>query len=217
MNNQSVPASIQHEFPPELNANSASLIVPQTFGWVPAAIASEFVLFLIYASIQSDILKFTKDTSEFAAGAAIAVLPLLLFAYEFWRRQTRRTFARLDKSNQVGIYRRGVLERAISVDNIGIYIRNHTNTYMLILWSAAPALAFGGLFVKSIIAPGGTTFSTGEKILQAASSLCFIALLVSVIRTRLFCKVLLLPRNGPRGFQSFLVRKEEAPGILRQF
>ncbi len=204
--NQETPPQRIAALPRKLNAVGDNPKVSQTFGWAPAAWGIGLLIFSIYAFITDTP---NPDADEKIARVSITALAVALLAFEFWRRINSRVFVRFATSNSIAIYKRGILERVIPIPKIGLFFWNGMNTFRMILPISVITIVLGVLAT-----PGGIKFSTADRVLIGTISLCCAALLASVIWTRLFSRVILLPRSNNRGFARSLVRKKDATKLL---
>jgi hypothetical protein len=194
------PAPAGNPFPPRLVDASRQHRVNETFGWFPAALATACILAILGTFLMA-ILEGGFDTTDqlkFCAGAA-AVAGLCAF-WEIWRR-THPT-ALIVVGDQIGVYRKGVLEGVIGFGQITWFRLNISNSlreYMLF-----GIFGFGGLLgVVGSLSSGAAP----AALWSAAAAFGGLGGLASSIWSRGMCLHYYIPKGG--GTETVVLRRAE--------
>ena len=191
--------------PRELAALPESEQISEVFGWSPATWAFGLLVYCSLLFIQPAKAGFT----EYLVVALAAALALWLIIFEFRRRRQPRVMVRSPQSSEIAIYKRGVLERSVNVENVRLFLLHPGKTWGAILSLAALSLAFA-VFVM----PSPNAISLSDRMLAALASLFFASLAASTVKTRLFCDQCLFPYVNTRGQERILVARKSIPQLL---
>jgi hypothetical protein len=191
--------------PRELAALPESEQIREAFGWLPATWAFGLLVYCSLLFIQPAKAGFI----EYLVVTLVAALALWLIVFEFRRRRQPRVMARSPQNLDIGIYKRGVLERSVNVEDVKLFLLHPGRTWGAILLLAALSLAFA-VFVM----PGPGALSTRDRVLAALASLFFASLAASTIKTRLFCDQCLFPYVNARRQERIMVPRKSIPQLL---
>ena len=193
------------DFPKDPAAVPVSARINETFGWMPACWAFGLMVFSTLVFTQP-----AKPTRTEYIGAAISlVLGVLLLIYELRRRKNPRVLARFPQSNQIGLYKRGTLNRTVNVESVNLVLYHPSRT-----WGPIMALAMISLAFAVFLLPGPIGISLTDRVYAALASLLFAFCTASVIKTRLRCDTCMFPYQNRRGSEWIMVRRKAIPLLL---
>ncbi|MBI5623019.1 MAG: hypothetical protein HY924_04490 [Elusimicrobia bacterium] len=167
------------EFPSTIQAADPGQTVTETFGWQ----FGNWGLLLLASAAWGAQAQSGYSTGEKVLGACIALTGLALASLEVRRRLDRRRF--LVQGGEVGVYRRGRLERVVPRSGIGLYIPEVLNTVQIV---------FG--LVLAFCAAAGVAFAArdlADRCMAGLASAVFASAVASSVRTRHRCDILLVP------------------------
>lgn len=197
-------AMSQGEFPSDLEQVPADERVPVALGWTPLAVS---VALLGFAILLLDMNKVNNPNSprswfDGAHGiiAACVLLAVALLLYEVLRRLNRTIL--VGRKELIGIYRKSKLIQTISANDVVYYRLSWWNNVWFILSSAALTFAMFAVLV------GEPPRDTSILLSMLALAFGALAITASLIRTRLMCLHLLIPK-GRRGQAEILIRRSE--------
>jgi hypothetical protein len=191
-------------FPSELTQMPEGLSVRQAFGWAPANWAIGLMVF--------SSLVFTQPAAptqgEYIGAAAAFVLGLLLLAYEVRRRRNPCVLARFPLHNQIGVYKRGKLDRTVQVEEVNLVLYHPRRTWGPLITTILAAIAFA-----SFLIPGPVHLSRTDRVYMALASLLFVSFAASLIKTHLRCDTCMVP-YAKRGSEWVLTPRKALPLLL---
>jgi len=183
----------------------ASARISEAFGWAPACWAFGLIVFSSLIFTQP-----AKPTQTEYIGAAISfLLGILLLIYEFRRRKNPRVLARFPQSNQIGLYKRGTLNRTVNVEQVNLVLFHPSR-----VWGPTTALAMVSLAFAIFLLPGPIGISRIDRVYAALASLLFAFCTASVVKTRLLCDTCMFPYQNRRGSEWIMVRRKVIPLLL---
>jgi len=192
-------------FPDDLASLPESARVIQAFGW---ALANWGFALLIFGSVV-----FTQPAkpspAEYAGAIAAMVFGLALLICEFRRRKSPKVLGRFSQSNQIGLYKHGKLAEVVDVDSVNLVLYHPSRT-----WGPIMALSMAALAFAVFLLPGGISISRTDKVYAALASLLFFSSTLSVIKTRLRCKLCIVPCGKRRRDELIMVRSKDIPLLL---
>ncbi len=179
--------------------------IPEAFGW---PLVSWACILIVWCSIF-----FTQpakpDRNDYLIAATAFVVALGMVFFEFYRRKNRRVLARLPESPEIGIYKRGKLERTVRVEEVTLDLRYSGAALATVI---APASVAFGLAV--FLLPGNMAISPSERIDAALGVLCFASLAASSIKTWWLCEVCLFPHEKRKRPERILAPKRDLKLLL---
>jgi len=200
-----MPSPPTPDFPRDLSAVPESARVREAFGWAPACWGFGLIVFSSLVFTQP-----AKPTQTEYVGAAISFLwGVLLLVYELRRRKRPRVLVRFPQFNQIGIYKRGTLNRTVNVEDVNLVLYHPSRT-----WGPILALAMASLGFAVFLLPGPTDLSRTDRVYAALASLLFAFYMASVIKTRLRCDTCMFPYQNRRGSEWIMVRRKAIPLLL---
>src|ERR1051326_4236814 len=132
-------------FPDDLASLPENARVMQTFGW---ALANWGFGLLVFGS-----LVFTQPAkpsrTEYIGAVAVMILGLVLLVYEFRRRKSPKILGRLSQYNQIGLYKRGKLDRVVSVESVNLVLYHPGRTWGPIIALLLTTIAFAVFLLPS--------------------------------------------------------------------
>ena len=192
-------------FPDDLASLPENARVTQTFGWT---LANWGFGLLIFGS-----LVFTQPAkpsrTAYIGAVAVMVFGLVLLIYEFRRRKSPKVLGRFSQHNQIGLYKRGKLDRVVNVESVNLVLYHPGRT-----WGPIVALSLTTVAFAVFLMPGLMGISRTDKVYFALASLLFLSFTVSTIKTRLRCEVCMVPYEKRRGSEWIMVRRKEIPLLL---
>lgn len=197
-------AMSQGEFPSDLEQVPSDERVPVALGWTPLAVS---VALLGFAILLVDMNKVNNPNSprswfDGAHGiiAACVLLGVALLLYEVLRRLNRTVL--VGRKESIGIYRKRKLVENISANEIVYYKLSWWNNVQFIFF---PAVLTFAMFAVLATESAQDTFTLFGMLALAFAAL---AITTSLIRTRLMCVHLLIPK-GQRGQKEILIPKSQ--------
>ena len=194
-----------NRFPHDLNSVPQNLRFAEVFGWMRILGAVGLMLFSSVVFTQP-----ARPTRSGYLGALIAVLAsIMLLALQIRRRRNPRVLARVPDYPIIAIYRRGILQRTLKLEDVSLELRRAGETWppLLALIAIAAALAI-------FLVPGWIAIPRAERIDAMLALLIFLGFAVSLAWTRFYCDHCSLPRKGWRGNERILVRRKDLPLLL---
>lgn len=192
-------------FPDDLASLPEAARVTQAFGW---ALANWGFGLLIFGS-----LVFTQPAKpsrvEYIGAVAAMILGLLLLIYEFRRRKRPKVLGRFSQHNQIGLYKRGKLDREVNVESVNLVLYHPSRTWGPLIGLSLTTVAFAAFLI-----PGLSGISRTDKVYFALASLLFLSFTLSVIKTRLRCEICMVPYEKRRGSEWIMVRRKDIPLLL---
>lgn len=192
-------------FPDDLASLPENARVTQSFGW---ALANWGFGLLIFGS-----LVFTQPAkpsrTEYIGAVAVMIFGLLLLIYELRRRKRPKVLGRFSQHNQIGLYKRGKLDRVVNVESVNLVLYHPSRT-----WGPIIALSLTTIAFALFLFPGLSGISRTDKVYFALASLLFLSFTLSVIKTRLRCEVCMFPYEKRRGSEWIMVRRKDIPLLL---
>jgi hypothetical protein len=198
-------SNIAPSFPADLDALPASACIRQAFGWTAGTWA--FGLFVFSSLVFTQPAKPMRN--EYIATAVGFVLGLMLLVYEVRRRRNPRVLARFPQYNQIGVYKRGKLNRTVNVEDVNLVLYHPSRT-----WGPLMVTVMGAIFFAVFVVPGFASLSLTNHIYFALGSLLFASFALSLIKTRLRCETCMVPYEKRRGSEWILVPRKAIPLLL---
>jgi hypothetical protein len=192
-------------YPSDLAAVPESAKIIQAFGW--SAMCWACVLILWCSLLFTQPAK--PSNSEYIVAAIAFLFASLLIFFEFRRRRTPRVMARFPEASEIGIYKRGLLNRTVQVEEVTLELRHPGAVLGAIV---APATVALGLAL--FLLPGNPAISTDERVAAGLGALCFAGLAASSIKTGWLCDVCLFPYEKNQKRERMLIRRRELPLLL---
>lgn len=189
-------------FPSELAQMPESLCVRQAYGWAPANWAIGLITFSSLVFTQPA----TPTQGEYIGAAVAFVLGLFLLAYEVRRRKNPCVLARFPQHNQIGVYKRGKLDRIVQVEEVNLVLYHPRRTWGPLMATILAAIAFGGFLI-----PGH--LSRTDRVYMGLASLLFASFAASLIKTHLRCDTCMVP-YVKRGSEWILTPRKALPLLL---
>ena len=141
--------------------------------------------------------------------AAAMLLGLLLLVYEFRRRKNPKVLGRFPQHNQIGLYKRGKLDRILDVESVNLVLYHPSRT-----WGPIMALSLTAIAFAVFLLPGAINISRTDKVYAALASLLFLSFTASAIKARLRCETCMFPYEKRRGSEWIMVRRKQIPLLL---
>jgi len=191
--------------PRELAAVPESERISEEFGWSPASWAFGLAVYCSLLFLQPA----KAGATEYLVAALAAALAVWLILVESRRRRQPRALVRFPQSQEIAIYKRGVLARTVSVEDTRLHLLHPGKT-----WGAILSLGMLSLAFAVLLTPGSIALSLSDRALAALASLFFAGLASSTVKTRLFCDQCLFPYANKRGQERILVARRDIPRLL---
>jgi hypothetical protein len=196
--------------PRELAVVPEEFQISEAFGWAPAVWGS---VLLILSGLQFVERPEWSKPLWYGMAALFAMGGLALVRYEFTRRRRPVVlvpFPGAPGGPQVALYIRGTLDCLFPSTETRFFIRHPVNT-----WGSIISLTFlSAMFVMFQLPGGKISLTLQERALLGLAAALSIALLSSVIRSRLFCDQVILPSQGRRS-RWILIRKKQVKRIFQ--
>jgi hypothetical protein len=187
-------------FPPRLVDASKQHRVNETFGWFPASLATASILAIVGTLLMAILEGGFDNFDQLKFCAIAAVVAALCGFWEIWRRTHPTSLVVVGE--QIGVYRKGMLEGVIGFGQITWFRLNIVNSlreYMLF-----GILGFGGLLGALGALSAG---SLPGAMWAAAAAFGGLGGLASSIWSRGMCNHYYVPKGG--GTETVVLRRSE--------
>jgi hypothetical protein len=192
-------------FPSDLDALPANARIRQAFGWAPGSWA--FGLFVFSSLVFTQPAKPMRN--EYIGAAVCFLVGLLLLAYEVRRRRNPRVLARFPQYNQIGVYKRGKLNRIVNVEDVNLVLYHPGRTWGPIIVTLAAASAFAAFLI-----PSPVHLPLSDRAYLVLASMACASFALSLIKTSLRCDTCMVPYEKRRGSEWILVSRKSLPLLL---